>query len=105
MFCINLNQFSHYYFIINHLKSKNDDIIDDIFDQDYNEKIMRNLNELLENTERLILEELEKTQNEMQKFLEELMEEKLEKTIEINKKYENELKELETDLDLSNTYF
>ena len=76
--------------------------MDEIFDEEYNQKITDNLNNIWENAENKMIEELEKIQIEIEKFMEEIMEEKLKKTLEINQKYENELREMEADVDMCN---
>ncbi len=80
----------------------NEDNINEIFDQDYEEKIEANLLKVWESAQVNIRQELEKTEEEMTHFLDNLADEKFRKTMEINNKFEGELKEFQADdLDLN----
>jgi ElaB/YqjD/DUF883 family membrane-anchored ribosome-binding protein len=77
----------------------NEDNINEIFDQDYEEKIESSLLKVWESAQVDMRQELEKIEEEMTQFLDSLADEKFKKTMEINNKYEGELKELQADLD------
>jgi hypothetical protein len=77
----------------------NEDNINEIFDQDYEEKIESSLLKVWESAQKEMCLELEKIEDEISNFLDNLADEKFKKTIEINNKFEGELKELRADLD------
>jgi len=78
----------------------NEDNINEIFDQDYEENIESSLLKVWESAQKEMSQELEKIEEEMSQFLDSLADEKFKKTMEINNKFELELRELRDDLDL-----
>jgi len=78
----------------------NEDNINEIFDQDYEENIESSLLKVWESAQKEMRQELEKIEEEMSQFLDSLADEKFKKTMEINNKFELELRELRDDLDL-----
>lgn len=75
--------------------------IEEIFDQEYHEKIDIHLNGIWEKAEENLKEKLALIEEKIMQFLDDIMVEKFRKLLEINEKFDREMREMENDVDFS----